>query len=82
MRQTKERHSTVGSRALGDGIRKIPHTAGPDPGDPGAPGRFALRAWLMQVENGRTDPHYQDLINLARELRIELNVLIAVHRPT
>jgi transcriptional regulator with XRE-family HTH domain len=74
-RRTRQRRRTSGDRQLGDRIRRArirlnlsqevaAHQIGRSAG------------WLLQVENGRADPGYSDLLLLAPVLKVEFRELL------
>jgi transcriptional regulator with XRE-family HTH domain len=74
-RRTRQRRCTTGDRALGHRIRRFRNELGLSQQVTahriGRSGR-----WMIQVENGRADPNYGDLVNLAEVLEVGIDALV------
>src|SRR5690348_15649847 len=74
-KRTRQRLKRAGSAALGDRIRRFRVRLGVS--------QVALaqqigrsEGWLVQVENGRADPGYGDLLSLASALKRDISELV------
>ena len=74
-KRTRKRRQATGDRSLGDRIRRFRTQVGVSQASAAHQiGRTA--GWLLQVENGRADPGYSDLLLLAPVLKRHISELI------
>lgn len=79
-KRTRTRRRTTGDSALGLRVRKARLRAGLSQ-ECAAHQVERSDRWLLQVENGQTDPTYGDLVRLAPVLRVDLHQLVLEEEP-